>query len=78
MSYSDYLEKLLYLVDLLDHGNTGSADILAAKLNVSRRTVFRYLDELWMQGAVIGFSKIKNTFYLKNEFNFKGIYAKVL
>jgi predicted DNA-binding transcriptional regulator YafY len=78
MSYSDYLEKLLYLVDLLNHGNTGSADILAKKLNVSRRTIFRYLDELRMKGAVIGFSKIKKTYYLKNKSNFKGIYARSL
>ena len=70
MSYSDYFEKLFYLVDLLNQENTGSADILAEKLNVSRRTVFRYLDDLRLKGAVIGFSKSKKTYYLKNDFNF--------
>ena len=70
MSYSEYFEKIFYLVDLLNQENTGSANILAEKLNVSRRTVFRYLDELRLKGADIRFSRRKKTYFLKNEFAF--------
>ena len=70
MSYSEYMKKLFFLNDLLKQGDTGTAEDLAWKLNVSRRTVFRYLDELRMNGAVIGYSKTKKTYYLENNFNF--------
>ncbi len=70
MSYSDYLKKLSFLNDLLKQGDTGTAEDLAGKLNVSRRTVFRYLDELRINGAVIGYSKIQKTYYFKNKFIF--------
>ncbi|MGV8139386.1 MAG: helix-turn-helix domain-containing protein [Mangrovibacterium sp.] len=43
---------------------------MAEKLNVSRRTVFRYLDELHTKGAVITFSKREKTYLLENEFDF--------
>ncbi len=70
MNYSDYMKKLSFLNDLLKQGDTGTAEDLAGKLNVSRRTVFRYLDELRINGAVIGYSKTKKTYYLENNFNF--------
>jgi len=74
MSYSEYLQKIFYLVDLLNQGNAGPADILAKKLNVSRRTLFRYMDELRLKGAVIDFSKREKTYFLKNEFDFSQIF----
>lgn len=70
MSYSEYRKKLSFLNDLLKQGYTGTAEDLAWKLNVSRRTVFRYLDELRINGAIIGYSKTKKTYYFKNNFNF--------
>lgn len=74
MSYSDYFEKLFYLVDLLNQRNAGSPDVLAKKLNVSRRTIFRYLDELRMKGADISFSKKEKTYFLENKFDFSKIF----
>lgn len=74
MRDSEYFQKIFYLVDLLNQGNAGSADILAKKLNVSRRTLFRYLDELQLKGAVIDFSQREKTYFLKNKFDFGKIF----
>ena len=62
--------KMDRLVELLEQENTGPADCLACKLMVSRRTIFRYFDELRMKGAVICYSKSKETYYLNNNFSF--------
>jgi predicted DNA-binding transcriptional regulator YafY len=70
MSYSNYLKKMAWLIELLKQENTGCADCLSKKIGVSRRTIFRYLDELRLKGADICFSKCKRTYYLKNNFNF--------
>ena len=70
MGYSDYLRKLAWLIELLKQENTGCSDCLATRLCVSKRTVFRYLDELRQKGADISFSKCKRTYYLKNNFSF--------
>jgi predicted DNA-binding transcriptional regulator YafY len=70
MSYTNYLMKIERLVELIKQGNTGTADCLACKLRVSRRTIFRYFDELRMKGAVISYSKSRETFYLENNFSF--------
>ena len=70
MSYSKYLHKMAYLVELIKQENTGCADCLARKISVSRRTLFRYLDELRPKGADICYSKSKKTYFLKNNFNF--------
>ena len=59
MSDFDYLRKLFYLAELLEQGNAGTACSLPEKLDVSERTVFRYLDELRMSGAVIDYPKAK-------------------
>ncbi len=74
MSNFDYLIKLFYLAELLEQGNAGTACSLAEKLDVSERTVFRYLDELRMYGAVIDYSKSQKSYILKNNFNFKEVF----
>jgi predicted DNA-binding transcriptional regulator YafY len=71
MNYSTYLEKMTWLIELIEKENTGPADILAIKIGVSRRTIFRYLDELRLKGADIYFSRSKGTYYMKNDFHFK-------
>lgn len=62
--------KIDRLVELLKQENTGPANYLAMKLMVSRRTIFRYLDELRLKGADICYSKSKETYYLNNNFSF--------
>jgi len=70
MSYSNYLKKMAWLIELLKQENTGCADCLSKKIGVSRRTIFRYLDEFRMKGADISFSKNKGSYKLKNNFSF--------
>lgn len=76
MSDYDYLRKLFYLAELLEQGNTGTACVLAKRLVVSRRTVFRYLDELRLYGADIDYCQIKKTYFLKNYFDFKKVFLQ--
>lgn len=71
MNYSTYLEKMAWLIELIEKENTGPADSLAMKIGVSRRTIFRYLDELRLKGADIFFSRSKGTYCMKNDFNFR-------
>jgi len=70
MSYSNYLKKMAYLIELLNIENTGCPDSLAKKIGVSRRTIFRYMDELRLKDADISFSRSKGTYFLKNNFSF--------
>ena len=70
MSYHDYYKKLSDLLRLIEIEDTGDANALAEKLHVSRRTLFRYLEELRDHGAVITFSKQRNTYMLHNDFCF--------
>lgn len=74
MNDFDYLRKLFYLAELLEQGNAGTACSLAEKLDVSERTVFRYLDELRINGAVIDYSKSQKSYILKNNFDFKKVF----
>ncbi|MDD4756207.1 MAG: helix-turn-helix domain-containing protein [Prolixibacteraceae bacterium] len=74
MSDFDYLRKLFYLAELLEQENAGTANSLAEKLDVSERTVFRYLDELRMKGAVIDYSKSQKSYILKNNFDLKKVF----
>ena len=71
MSYSQYIERIIRLIRILKQEKTGTASSLSKKLNVSRRTVFRYLDELKLKGADICYSKERDTYLIKNDFNFK-------
>jgi predicted DNA-binding transcriptional regulator YafY len=70
MSYHDYYKKLSALIELIEKQNTGDANVLAEKLQVSRRTLFRYLEELRDYGADITFSKPQNSYILNNDFCF--------
>lgn len=74
MSDFDYLRKLFYLAELLEQENAGTACSLAEKLDVSERTVFRYLDELRINGAAIDYSKSQKSYILKNNFDFKKVF----
>ena len=76
MSYSDYLRKLIFLAELLEKENTGTAGNLAKKLDVSRRTVFRQLEELRDNGADICYCKIRKSYFLKNNFDFRDFFSK--
>lgn len=58
------------LHELIKSQKTGSGVMLAAKLNVSRRTMYSYIEELRDMGAMIKFDSLHSTYYYENDFNF--------
>lgn len=70
MSNQNYLLKIYQLLDILDSNYPRTADEIAESLNVSRRTLFRYFDELRDRGAIIEYCKCQQRYFLKNDFDF--------
>jgi len=70
MGYQACFNRKVRLVELINSECTGNPDCLAEKLGVSRRTVFRYLDELKDSGAKITFSIQLDSYVFEEEFNF--------
>ena len=63
--------KILKRVDyLINRKATGTSDQLATRLNISRRSVFRLLDELKAIDAPVQFSKHYQSYVYKEEFDF--------
>lgn len=69
MKLNEQYQKMVYLLELIQKGKAESASSLAFNLNVSERTVFRYIEELRMHGAEIYYSRCNNSYVLKNGFN---------
>lgn len=63
MSYKDFLEKLEYLKRCIEAERTGTADELAQKLEVSRRTLFNYFALLQDEHCCIKFCRQRKTYY---------------
>lgn len=70
MSNQNYLLKIYQLLDILDSNYPRTADEIAESLNVSRRTLFRYFDELRDRGAIIEYCNCQRRYLLKNDFDF--------
>jgi len=56
---------------LIKEGSTGSSADLSIRLQVSRRSVQDYLDELRILGAQILYDSIHRTYYYVNKFDIK-------
>ena len=69
-------QKMAFMVELLKKKPCGSASDLAKKLNISRRTFFRYIEELDMHGAEIQYNKSDNCYLIENDFCFYENYLK--
>lgn len=52
---------------LIENEITGNAIEFAAKIGLSRRMLFNYLDDLRDSGMVIEFSRRRNTYYLSSN-----------
>lgn len=70
MDYLNQCKRMLRLSELLKEGYTGSCKELADEINISRSTLFRYIDELKDYGANVVFLKEENTYRITNEFCF--------
>ena len=62
------LERLKAVHRLIEAKKTGTPDQLASKLNVSRRYVFRLVDQIRALGGEIAFSRRRKTYYYSNKF----------
>jgi predicted DNA-binding transcriptional regulator YafY len=73
-----YFNRLEYLDYLIRIKATGNPDILARKLNISKRTVYEYIDILKSLEAPILYDKHKETYYYTEigRFHFKFIKNK--
>lgn len=70
MGYQSCFNRKVRLVELIHSKSTGNPDYLAGKLGVSRRTVFRYLDELKDIGAKITYCDSRESYIFEEEFDF--------
>jgi predicted DNA-binding transcriptional regulator YafY len=68
--YIERLQKLNYLIQLIEKEGTGTAEDLANRFGVSRRTIFRYIEELRLMGAEISYSHTRNSFIFEKNFDF--------
>lgn len=62
MTITNFHQKLSYLDHLIRSGRAGTADELAAKLEVSRSTLFSYLCELRDLNVIIEYNRYKRTY----------------
>jgi predicted DNA-binding transcriptional regulator YafY len=76
MKNLNQFQRMAFMVQLLKRKPHGSASELAKKLNISRRTFFRYAEELGMHGAEIKYRKSDNCYYIDNDFCFFENYLK--
>ena len=74
-----YFNRLEYLDNLIRLGATGTPCDLAAKLSVSKRTVFEYIDILKDLGADIKYCRVRQSYYYnvmgRFDFRFRNIYS---
>lgn len=76
MSNQNHYLKKHQLLNILESNCPGTADEIAEKLDISRRTFFRYLEELRDHGAIIEYCKCQKTYSLINEFDFFEVFFK--
>ena len=61
------LQRLERLHHLINRKQTGSAQMLAQKLGVSRSTIYYLIADLKQLGAPVAYCNIRHTFYYKYE-----------
>lgn len=64
MTFADKLNKLDYLLKLINDGNAGTSKVLSNKMCVSERTLGRLIEELRRQGYQISFCTQRKRYYL--------------
>lgn len=64
MKFPDKKKKLDYLAELIESEQTGCPQKLAQRICVSRRTLFRYLDDLQAIGFELSYCFKRETYYI--------------
>jgi predicted DNA-binding transcriptional regulator YafY len=65
MNYFDYTDKLERIKQLAAHKQTGTPTQLAKRLNVSKRTAQRMIQQLRGHGCPVIFNRIRFTYEVK-------------
>ena len=73
MRLKDYVFVIKRLDFLIERKATGAPDELANRLEVSRRTVFRLLDDLKDFGAPIEYNQCRRSYQYTEKFDLKTI-----
>lgn len=74
MSFEEQTARIENLISLIGSTNSGTADELAEKLGVSRRTIFKDLEYLRGRGLQIVFCPTDKRFNLENKVNNFSLY----
>ena len=67
MNLFDAFDKMKLFNQLVEQQRTGTPDMLAERLGISRSTLYNVIGELRSWGADIGYSRANSTFYYKNH-----------
>ncbi len=67
MNFIKQIERIHRVVNEIDQRITGSPEEFSSKLNISKRQLFRILEELKDYGAPIEYNRSLKTFYYKDE-----------
>ena len=68
MNIRERIKKLNRLHFLIERKATGNPSSLAKKLEISKATLYRYLSEMKKEGAIIKYSKDRETYYFEEDF----------
>lgn len=70
MNFIKQIERIKRVDTYIKHKMTGDPEEFSTKLDISKRQLFRIIEELKDYGAPIEYNRSLRTFYYKNE-NFK-------
>lgn len=66
MKFLEYAEKLETIKYLAEHKRCGTPLQLSKKINVSKRTVERMMQQLREQGFPVKYNRFRNTYEVRN------------
>ena len=72
----NFLKKIEYLDWLVRQRSTGTAEELAEKLRISKRSVFNYLNWMKEHGAPIRYNSFRRSYEYKEEVEFVAMFVK--
>jgi predicted DNA-binding transcriptional regulator YafY len=67
MKHLKYIERYERMQNLICAEKTGNAEEFAAKIGLSRRMLFNYLDDLRDMGLIIDYCRKRKTYYCLSQ-----------
>jgi predicted DNA-binding transcriptional regulator YafY len=68
MNPFDTINRLYNIHKMIQQENTGTPDEFAQQFHLSRRQLYNIREELKDYGAIIGYSRIRHTYFYTNDF----------